>query len=202
MTLRPDEHTRGSGTPNHISNFPTLFVDRRWSGRSFNDGLLRFHDGDTAAEFSEDVRFAFDDVLSDDLRVLAFDWSGRQIVVDRPRKRFGQGKAIVYSADPATGSIEEIATPEEFIQFLAVPEFGDAFQEPLYREFLRHAGRSSIEFGESVGFATPLFLGGEARVENMEVSDSSVYWGINAQIIRRIRRGVAPEDVRFTITID
>lgn len=52
-----------------------------------------------------------------------------------------------------------------------------------------HSKRAS--HGTCVGFKTPLFLGGDGTVENLEIVDEAVYWQIHGQLWAKVR-GLPP----------
>lgn len=169
-------------------NFPSVLADANWCGASFNRGLLRIHDAVSGPDSAEDIVKAFSGHVSPSADVIAFDWAGRQFVVDEKRGAQGQ-QFIVLAADPATGDIEEIADIDEFLFLLQVPEVTAVLQEDRFQQALLHHSRNSLHFDEVIAVKTPLFFGGDDTLANTEVQDLSVYWGINAQLIRTGRGG-------------
>lgn len=102
----------------------------------------------------------------------------------------GQAHAI-YGADPATGLIEEVADIDEFLLLLQVPEVTAVLQSQRFEQALIYHGRDSLRFDEVVAVRKPMFFGGEDVPANTEIQDVSVYWGLNAQLIREGKDGGA-----------
>lgn len=189
MQMQVDDATGGTGGRYVPRNFPSTLADANWCGASFDGGLLRIHDSVTGPEYAELVHLAFGDQLSVEADVIAYDWSGRQFVVDRPRKVLRRGAPLVFGADPATGNVDEVASVDEFLAFLQLPNVGEAMQENVFRAALAAHGITSLAFDQVIGMRTPMFFGGQDTIDNTEVIDASVYWTLNAQLIRQGRTG-------------
>ncbi|MCS0645010.1 hypothetical protein [Curtobacterium flaccumfaciens] len=189
--LQLDESVGGVGARYVPRNFPPVLADANWCGASFNRGLLRIHDSVSGPEAAESVALAFAGEVSSSVDVVAFDWAGRQFVVDEGAGGVeGQAHAI-YGADPATGLIEEVADIDEFLLLLQVPEVTAVLQSQRFEQALIYHGRDSLRFDEVVAVRKPMFFGGEDVPTNTEIQDVSVYWGLNAQLIREGKDGGA-----------
>jgi hypothetical protein len=150
----------------------------RFAGCTFDDGLYRFHDERSGPVAAEAVDSAFPDFAG---RVVpfAFDWLGRQFVIDRNRV---VGEPQVSLLEPGTGEALEI--PCGFVEFhdVELVEFRDAaLAEPFFERW-RRTTQAPLSFTDCAGYRVPLFLGGVDAVENLEVIDWAVYWTISGQL--------------------
>ncbi|MFI6950563.1 T6SS immunity protein Tdi1 domain-containing protein [Streptomyces sp. NPDC050422] len=149
------------------------------AGLSFGNGIVRIHSEGEALRAGELIKESFSK-LGDRTVPLAKDWLGRQFVVPLINGRARSG--LLLLVEPGSGevfdvdcglvdlfSVEMVADSETF---LAADLFDD------WRE------RNSVIMSsdQCVGFKVPLFLGGEGSVDNLEVSDESVYWSLLGQI--------------------
>lgn len=110
----------GAGTEYSPRRGPKDFAQAGYCGRSFNEGLLRFHDTETAPHFRELAVQAFPQILKIDKKadVLAFDWRGNQYLT---AKMAGQSDPVVLHADLATAELNMIASVPEFAAALTAP---------------------------------------------------------------------------------
>ncbi|MFW8744977.1 hypothetical protein [Mesorhizobium japonicum] len=196
--LSVDLGVEGSGDPFVPRNFPDTFATAGWCGHSFDQGVLRFHDAETAAHYREYIEDAFPDIAQADpeFDLLAYDWAGRQYVTVRPKAHLGRIRvADVHLASLATG---------EWSPFLGAAEFTQAVSHERAREFFEanefDAWRVSVgapglglAFDECVDYAVPFYLGGEKTIENMRLTDLDVSWSIGSQI-RAQTRHLKPGD--------
>lgn len=93
----------------------------------------------------------------------------------------------VLLLEPGTGEILEIPTAiARFHEEELVLRSNAALASNFFAEW-RGAGQPGPAFHESVGYRVPLFLGGVDSVENLEITDSEVYWEITSQLLERVR---------------
>lgn len=159
------------------------------AGTSWNDGLLRFHDADSSADLTDSICQAFGKAVPSGSFAIAYDWSARQIFVEVTRARLSRKISVTLrSADIATGQLDEVASPSEFLQLLQYAEWTEAFNEDPYRRYLEQSGGAPLGWSEVIGFAVPPFLGGGLGLDNFERIDASVYWGLSSQLFAQARR--------------
>ena len=187
VSLRVDPGVTGAGgtfTPAHVG---AVFASAGYCGHSFNEGLLRFHDSESAPVFRDHVREAFPELASVDADVVAFDWQGRQIVATNQGE---PSDPVLVVADIGRGEVGEFGTLSEFAGILRHDEMvSQVFGEPFYREWRASVGapNAGLPFPDSVGFSVPLYLGGEHSVANLEQTDTDMLWGIGTQIWAQVR---------------
>lgn len=187
VTLRVDVGVAGTGGVFVPANVGSVFADAGYCGHSFNEGLLRFHDSESAPVFREYVRDAFPAMVSADADVVAFDWQGRQIVAT---SQGDPSDPVLVVADIGRGEVGEFGTLSEFTGILRHDDMvAEVFAEPFYREWKASVGApdAGLPFADSVGFSVPLYVGGEYTVGNLELVDTDVLWGIGSQIWAQVR---------------
>lgn len=184
MTLRVDPSSR-DGVPYVPEGAPSTFADAGYCGASFNEGLLRFHDGASAGVTRESVMDAFSGEVAGTLDVLAFDWMGRQIVTVTG----GGDDPVLYLADIGRGQVSAWMRWSQFCAAVQDASIAWALEEDALTEMrgsLEPAG-SMLAFDECFGYSVPLFLGGAESADNIEVVDLEIYWAIGAQIYLQVR---------------
>jgi hypothetical protein len=185
MPLIPDQGIDHAGGPYVPKGIPSVFADAGYCGRSFNEGVLRFHDAVSGPEFRAYVRAAFPEIVDPAMDVLAFDWQGRQIITLREKRSLGRwGEAELHVADLAAGQILELATIPEFAAVLKQDLTDQVFNKAQYDAFREafSAPGGVLAFTECVEYSHPLFLGGQDHVSNMAVIDAAVYWSVTGQL--------------------
>jgi hypothetical protein len=177
-----DRFTLTDGTPSGADSdqsAPVGALLARLGGCTFERGLYRVHSQASAAAASKLVGEAFPEFEAR-LWCFGFDWLGRQFALDRSRGAAGDWEVLMF--EPGTGQALEIPVPfsrfhdEELVDYseeaLAVAFFSDWMA----------AHEAVIGFEECVGYRTPLFLGGQDTLGNLEVSDIDIYWTIMGQL--------------------
>ncbi|MFB2581027.1 hypothetical protein ACEXQD_07225 [Herbiconiux sp. P15] len=185
MPLTVDPTIDNAGGAYVPPNFPSALADAGYCGRSFNQGLIRFHDGSSAPEFTEMVREAFPEIPDPDAGVVAFDWMGRQLVSLRTRAEDGTwGEVLIHIADLGTGTLYEAATPAEFGGALRNGAIEEALDAQTFTDWRAANGvpTATLGFDECIEYDVPLFLGGDDTVRNMGVTDTSVLWTVVGQV--------------------
>lgn len=175
-----DPTVQGAGGAYVPEGATSAFADAGYCGRSFNSGLIRFHDSVSAPIFRAHVFTAFPALASSGIDVLAFDWMGRQVLT-----RAGSDELLL--ADPAIGEYGDFFEVGMFSQALKIDAAARAFEGDLFDAWRAAvgAGERPLNFTDGVQYAIPLFLGGEHSVENLELIDLDVMWTITAQLIVR-----------------
>jgi len=190
----------GSGGTYIPRRGPKSFAEAGYCGRSFNQGMLRFHDSETGPNFRKLCFEAFPELASLDKKadVLAFDWNGKQYLT---AKLSGHKDLQVLVADLGSGTVEELASVAAFAAVLKLPEMDDYFGASLYDQWRERTGNanSALGFTDCVSYHLPLNLGGEDNIDNLRMVDLDVAWTLGAQI-RRQTAHLAPGeriDIRY-----
>ncbi|MDR1441183.1 MAG: DUF1851 domain-containing protein [Bifidobacteriaceae bacterium] len=162
---------------------PRVFADAGYCGRSFNQGVLRFHDSTTGPNYRGLCFDAFPELSAIDRRadVLAFDWNGKQYLTAKVR---GQKQVMILVADLGTGSVEPLSDVSTFAGVLKEPNMAEYFSGDLYDEWRNAVERpeAQLAFTDCVEYTMPLYLGGLDSIENLQLIDLDVSWTIGAQI--------------------
>ncbi|MFI6101091.1 hypothetical protein ACIA8G_36570 [Lentzea sp. NPDC051213] len=150
------------------------------AGCSFGDGLLRVFTDDEARRAQSLVSAMFPE-RAVRIRPFAQDWLGRQYVLDLRRS------GMLLLIEPGSGGVYELdeEIPELF-DLLMVDEPDTFLALDLFSAW-REVHPEAIPAGKCVGFGTPLFLGGDGAVANLEVIDEEVYWSIHGQLWAKIK---------------
>ncbi len=115
----------------------------------------------------------------------AFDWLGRHFVVDHQRKE--NNKPLILLLEPGAGEAMQIPVPIEAFHNSELTEFVDDALAAQFFGRWRTKDSSNIKFDKCVGYKVPLFLGGSDTVENLELTDMSIYTEICGQLRNKIR---------------
>ncbi|PZQ39671.1 MAG: hypothetical protein DI570_30810 [Phenylobacterium zucineum] len=196
MPLRPDPGVGGSGI-NHVPNGCwSGFADGGYCGVSFNLGVLRFHDADSAAAAREWVAAAFPRQWQAGWDVLAFDWRGRQVVTT------GSDDSPLQLADVGRGEIEAFVTIAEFSQMIR-PDGGVEllFGAALFEEWKQQAGAVGLglAFTDCLELQVPVFAGGTETVDNLTPTTVETSWKIGAALLDQVRDLPPGAPIRFSV---
>lgn len=163
---------------------------QRFAGTTFANGLLRVHDEQSGPAAAALVHDAFPE-YGGRLKPFAFDWLGRQFVLDRDRIRGDE--PLVLLMEPGTGMALEIPTTfVELVDDELVYSSDAALLDEFFEEWsAANSGSVPLGFDQCVGYDVPLFLGGADTIENLHVEDIDVYWSLTAQL-RAATRNVPP----------
>ena len=94
---------------------------------------------------------------------------------------------IIIRLDPATGQFDELESSlKEFFTELIIEHKEGILNLDQFIDWQNTTGAKQIDFDECVGFTTPLMLGGEDEIWNLEVQDLEVYWELNYQLYLKI----------------
>ena len=139
----------------------------------------RFTDVDIAA-IADDVLAAFPD-LAGRITIVGCDWLGRVFATDSAR----DGEILMLEP----GTAEALEIPVDFAEFEAseLVDNPDAALALGFYQSWREAGGAAPGLDQCIGYRKPLFLGGADALENLELSDLSVYWSATAQVIAQLR---------------
>ena len=156
----------------------------RYAGATFADGLYRLHPIINIDRFTQIAAEAFPEFES---RIICFgmDWLGRQFALDQSRIDNGAPSVLLLDAGAGEG-LEVPATFRSFHNEELVDYADAALAVHLYHEW-RSRGGAAPRSKQCVGYSIPLFLGGRDTVNNLELIDAEVYWGIVGQLRNKTR---------------
>lgn len=146
-------------------------------GKRFGKGLFNSFSLDNVKKWTEIVNEAYPE-FANKFKLFGYDWLGRCFGIDLREQTYGN--VLLFEI----GTADILGIPCTFQEFLneEIPLYSDAcLAESFFNEWLEYSDVAN-EYGECVGYKIPLFLGGEDTVENLEICDMEVYWGVIAQI--------------------
>ncbi len=151
---------------------------RRLFGRhSVCNGLYRFHSNEGAITWRSIVSEYFE--LPTGLELISYDWRGNQIGYDPDRN-------VMVMYDISLAEFFEIeAGVSEFHDEIMVDD-PEVVAFKAFEDWLSDKPPPSIDM--CIGFKIPLALGGKDEIENMELVDMRVYWGICGEIDKAITK--------------
>lgn len=148
-------------------------------GGSFGDGILLVHTQSEMLRAAELISDEFPE-LGDTVAPIAKDWLGRQYAAQMERGVAQDGLLLLI--EPGSGEVFEIDCGLVDLFDRDMLDDPETFlASDLFAEW-RRENASIPNRAQCVGFKTPLFLGGDGVVGNLEVTDESVYWSILAQL--------------------
>jgi hypothetical protein len=150
-----------------------------FGGCSFRNGMYRLHTPALGRHWSAIVGEAFPKYRSK-VYCFGYDWLGRQFVLDADRIEDGQAQILLCDV----GFNEALQIPTSFMQFHneELPEYSnEALAEPFYLGWLANGGEAP-SMSQCVGYRIPPTLGGKDDIQNLELADMEVYWGLLSQI--------------------
>ena len=157
---------------------------RTYSGCSFNNGIYRVHEVRELEKWTNVCTEVFPQHKG---RFLCFssNWVGQQFALDFTEVVDGEFQILLL--DP--GESEAYEVPYGFSNFHDVglsshPE--GALETELYQEWLESGG-AVPKRDECASFIVPAVLGGDFEIENLEICDMEVYWGLSGQILEQTR---------------
>ncbi|TWT34793.1 T6SS immunity protein Tdi1 domain-containing protein [Blastopirellula retiformator] len=154
-------------------------VLKNLGGKTFNDGLYRVLRADEVEEATEAGCLAFPE-LAQHITVFGYDWLGRQFAADAGRRSKGMPQVLMLGF--GTGSALQIPVdPIAFHNDELVDYPDDALAKPFFLQW-QAAARAKLKHYQCAGYKVPLFLGGAGDVDNLEVTDLSVYWHLCGQL--------------------
>lgn len=146
-----------------------------FSRRSFGSGLFRIVDSNNLDYFNNIVKSCFSE-LTDDIRVIGFDWLGRVFVSANIEN------SKIYMCDAGSHEILEIPIGiNEFLNY-EIPEYpNELFALDFYNDYISIGG-TPPSYDQCIGYKIPLFLGDVDNTSNIEQTDFDVFWTIMTQL--------------------
>ncbi|MCD2443706.1 DUF1851 domain-containing protein [Agromyces sp. SYSU K20354] len=167
-------------------------------GAVFGGGLLRVHTVDSARGADACVAAGFTE-FAGRIQCFAFDWLGRQFSLDATRGERNDPGVLMFEP----GTAEALEVPATFSTFFdeELVDYADAaLASEFFSQWLEASG-SVPAFNECAGYRTPLFVGGEDTISNLEITEMDVYWHLIAEL-RSTTRGVPPSSQIRRVDID
>ncbi len=149
---------------------------RLYEGQSFLHGLYRIFNAIDVEKWTEIVKKAFPE-YDEQIRVFGFDWLGRIFAMD-----LKNNAVLLY--EPGTGEVIDI--PADFHDFHneLIPEYPqDCLAFDFFNEWFEANNHCVLLHNQCAGYRIPLFLNGKDEIENLEISDMEVYWGIMSPLM-------------------
>ena len=146
-----------------------------FSGQVFGNGIFRVSNVSELISMKNMVKEGFHE-LSDEVRVIGFDWLGRVFISgDSENEK-------IYMCDIGAHEILEI--PTSFLDFVnkEIPMYAEEVLAVSFFNEWTKTGNGAPEYNECIGYQVPLFLGGADDVENLDKIDLNVYWSIMGQL--------------------
>ena len=153
-----------------------------YGGSTFEQGLYRLHTPESSDRARQELSDGFPELRSG-IDLFGYDWLGRQFGMRR------QAPGPVLMFEPGSGEVLEI--PATFVEFHDA-ELVDYRDAALASDFFAswtsgHPDTIPLAFHQCVGYRIPLFLGGRDDLDNLEVTDLSVYLYLSAQLLGQVR---------------
>jgi hypothetical protein len=156
-----------------------LFLN--YGGVGFNDGIYRVHNQSVAAHWSQRVHECFPRFKSEVI-VFGQSWQGDQFAWSPAAK----GRVFLFQI--ATGEVFDVSESlGSFHEQELVDHAREALNRDLWEAWIACGGQHPSA-SECIGYRTPLFLGGESAIQNLELCDAEVYWEVTTQLRRQVEK--------------
>ncbi len=147
-------------------------------GMSVEGGVFRFHSYGSAKQWTKLVTEAYPSYRNKIIS-FGFDWQGQQYAK-------GINKDVISLFDIATGEDYQLTqTLDGFFNEDLVEYAEETLSIQDFKVWSQ--GKANLEFGQVVGFAQPLWLGGNDEPKNYQLIDGEVEWEINRQLKQTIK---------------
>ena len=169
-----------------------------YGGCGFERGLYRLHSAETGPTGQSAAAEAFPHFAGDAV-VFAYDWLGRQFALLSNLETTSR----VVMLDHATGQSFDIAGDlTAFHNVELVDHPNEALAAQMFTQWCNAQPPGTLlQPGQCVGFAVPLFLGGQDTVENLKLTDLSVDWEFSIQLRRQM--AASPDGTKIrNVTIE
>lgn len=145
------------------------------SERNILNGMYRVFKEDEVDKWNKIVEEAFT-AYKGRIKVFGYDWLGRVFALKNEVN-------TVILMEPGTGEVLDIGVGLAEFHNVEIAEYHeDSLASNFFEEWFE-ISKHILEKNECAGYVVPLFLNGEDNVDNLEVSDMEVYWGIMSQFI-------------------
>lgn len=176
-----------AGPDTGIASLNVLLRD--FGGSSFKQGLYRIIRGQDIPVWNARINLGFPET-GGRVTCFGYDWQGSAFAIDNQRLEQGQPGVVLF--EPGTGKALKIpANIATFHDALVIENPDAALAANIYTEDWLPSGGPQPAYNQCVGYKTPLFLGGEDDISNMEITDLEVYWHIMGQVIAKVK-GLPP----------
>lgn len=148
-------------------------------GQLFNDGLFVVFERNDIVKWNGIVSEAYPTFQASS-QVFAHDWLGRVFGIDLREETYGN--ILMYEL--GTADILEIPCNIENFLNTELTKYADDSLAQRYFKKWQKKSHQKLQYGQCVGYKVPLFLNGSDSIDNLELSDMEVYWGIVSQLMR------------------
>jgi hypothetical protein len=186
ITAYPCSEDRGSGDESSLDDSIPLAIKTvisQLGGKSFDRGIYRVLRADEVRDATLAAQLVFPE-FAKRIVVFGYDWLGRQFASDTDRVEDGIPQVLMLEVG-AGQAMQIPANPVTFHERILLQDADAALSEPFYHKW-QGTSPTPLRHDQCVGYIVPLFLGGVDDVENLEVTDLSVYWSMCGQIRRSI----------------
>jgi Domain of unknown function (DUF1851) len=166
-----------------------------FGGRSFQNGLYRIAKAADLDEWKQKVLVGFPE-FEPRITCFGYDWVGTVFAADSGRLVEGRPGVVMF--EPGTGQALNVPANVQSFHETGLSEFGEAALGIEFHSKWLASGGAAPRYDQCVGYKRPLFLGGTDDIENLEISDLSVYWHLMGQLIRKARN--LPPGTRVKVT--
>ena len=146
-----------------------------YGGKTFLNGIYRVHQISDIEKWTNIVCEAFP-AYKGRIKVFGFDWLGRSFALDTIRN-------TVLLFEPGTKEVLDI--PANFVDFhnIEIAEYHeDSLASKFFYKWFETNNGFVLAHNQCAGYKVPLSLNGDDSLENLEVTDMEVYWGLMAQL--------------------
>ncbi|MGE3799853.1 MAG: T6SS immunity protein Tdi1 domain-containing protein [Candidatus Kapaibacterium sp.] len=165
-----------------------------FAGHYFNNGVYRVFAFAKGVEITSLVCEAFP-TYEGAIYCFGCDWLGNPFAIEKERE--GGAKKRVLLFDLGTGEVLEI--PGDISAFhneTLIADADAAIEEELFNEWSAEVEvDASTLVDKCMGYVIPLFLGGVDDLENLQLSDLTVYIDITGQLILGVRNLKNGDDI-------
>ncbi len=187
-TNYPNVHRAGTPAPparlGDVAGFDAFMTE--FAGATFEHGLYRIHDRDSAGAMTRSVVAAFPALERRIASLFAYDWRGCQLLLDSGR--MANGDPLVTIVDVGVGEASTTTLTFHALHDSAATEQADRlFLRTLFQTWAA-LNPTSLPLARDlcVGYRVPLQLGGSDTMNDFEVTDIDVFWSITSQIRARL----------------
>ena len=163
-------------------NVPVSSLLKMYEGSTFNEGMFKIHTLGSSFFWTEIVTTFFNQ-YKNSCYCFGFDWMGRQFAYHDK-----DGKTKILMFDCSTAEVFEIEqTIDVFFDEDLVDYINETLDTETFYAFKELNKIKNLSFKNCISYITPLFLGGEDNLQNLEVIDMEVNWEVNYQVYCKIK---------------
>ncbi|MER8446095.1 DUF1851 domain-containing protein [Mesorhizobium sp. M1066] len=151
-----------------------------FGGASFKHGLYRIIRPSDVADWNARVCLGFPE-FTERITCFGYDWQGTAFATDTWRLEQGEPGVVMF--EPGTGKALQIpANIRTFHEVELIQDEDAALAANIYADWRRDGG-AEPSYDQCIGYKKPLFLNGKDAIDNLELSDLTIYWHLMGQIM-------------------